>query len=74
MLFAYLVKEVTALKTVALFYKDAKHINVAVENWRKDQKSTFTFHDQDYIVCEPTSRGFAIGESATFSNANLIDW
>jgi hypothetical protein len=75
MLFAVLVNKVLGLKTVALYYRDAEHINVAVESWKKDQKGSFTFHDQNYIVCEPSGKGFNIGESATsISYARLIEW
>lgn len=75
MLFAVLVNKVLGLKTVALFYKDAEHINVAVETWRKDLKGNISFNNHNYIVCEPSGKGFAIGESATQVNiASLIDW
>ena len=75
MLFAVLVNKVLGLKTVALYYKDAEHINVAIESWKKDLKGNFTFNDQNYIVCEPTGKGFNIGESATaVSYARLIEW
>lgn len=75
MLFAVLVNKVLGLKTVALYYKDAEHINVAVESWKKGQKGNFTFNDLNYIVCEPSGKGFNIGESATsVSYANLIEW
>lgn len=75
MLFAILVNKVMGLKTVALFYKDAAHINVAVENWNKNSRGNFTFKDHDYIVCEPSGKGFNIGESATsVTLAKLIDW
>jgi hypothetical protein len=75
MLFAVLVNKVLGLKTVALYYKDAEHINVAVESWKKNLRGSFTFNDMDYIVCEPSGKGFNIGESATsVSYANLIEW
>lgn len=75
MLFAVLVNKVLGLKTVALYYRDAEHINVAVESWKKGQKGNFTFNDQNYIVCEPSGKGFNIGESATsVSYARLIEW
>jgi hypothetical protein len=75
MLFALLVNKVLGLKTVALYYKDAEHINVAIESWKKDLKGNFTFNDQNYIVCEPTGKGFNIGESATsVTYARLIEW
>jgi hypothetical protein len=75
MLFAVLVNKVLGLKSVGLFYKDAKHINIAVETWKKEVKGNFSFNNQNYIVCEPSGKGFGIGESATtVSYANLIDW
>jgi hypothetical protein len=75
MLYATLVNKVVGLKTVALYYKDAEHINVAVENWSPKGKGNFSFKNHDYVVCEPSGKGFNIGESATQINfANLIDW
>lgn len=74
-LFAVLVNKVFGLKTVALYYKDADHINVAIESWKQNIKGNFVFNDRNYIVCEPTGVGFNIGESATSVNfASLIDW
>lgn len=75
MLFAYLVNKVSGLKTVALFYKDAKHINVGIENWNAKTASSFVFNDKGYIVCEPSGKGFTPGESATaVGYASLIEW
>jgi hypothetical protein len=75
MLFAVLVNKVLGLKTVALYYKDAEHINIAVQNWNEKVKGNFSFKNQDYIVCEPSGKGFNLGESATeVSFASLIDW
>jgi hypothetical protein len=75
MLFAVLVNKVLGLKTVALYYKNAEHINVAVQNWNEKVKGNFSFKNQDYIVCEPSGKGFNLGESATEVHfASLIDW
>lgn len=75
MLYAVLVNKVLGLKTVALFYKDAEHINVAVENWNHSIKGNFTFQNHDYIVCEPSVKGYNPGESASeIKFASLIDW
>jgi hypothetical protein len=75
MLYALLVNKVLGLKTVALYYKNAEHINIAIESWNEKIKGNFSFKNQDYIVCEPSGKGFNIGESATeISFASLIDW
>lgn len=75
MLYAVLVNKVLGLKTVALYYKDAEHINIAIENWNTNIKGNFSFQDQDYIVCEPSVKGFNPGESASeIKFASLIDW
>jgi hypothetical protein len=75
MLYAVLVNKVLGLKTVALYYKDAKHINIAIENWSPKSKGNFSFKNHDYVVCEPSGKGFNIGESPTeLSFASLIDW
>ena len=75
MLFAVLINKVYGLKTVALYYKNADHINVAIESWKHNTKGNFVFNDHNYIICEPSGAGFNIGESATSVNlASLIDW
>jgi hypothetical protein len=75
MLFAVLVTKVFGLKTVALYYKNANHINVAVESWKPNTKGSFVLNDHSYIICEPTGKGFSIGEISTSMNlASLIDW
>jgi len=75
MLYAVLINKVLGLKTVALYYKDAEHINVAVESWNKKVKGNFTFNNLDYVVCEPTGLGFSVGNSPTkMQFASLIDW
>lgn len=75
MLFAVLVQQVLGLKTVALYYKDAEHINVAVETWKRKQEGQFSFNNQQYIVCEPSGKGFQLGDNGqNVSVAQLIDW
>lgn len=74
-LFATLVKEVLGMRSVALYYKDAEHINVAVESWNQNIEGNFTFNNNGYVVCEPSGKGFSPGENSINSNlANLIDW
>ncbi len=75
-LFATLMKDVLGLRTVALYYKDAEHINVAVERSKKvSGNNTFTFNNREYIVCEPSGKGLNPGESlSNASMASLIDW
>jgi hypothetical protein len=74
-LFAKLTQEVLGLRTVALYYKDAEHINVAVVSWRKNDEANFTFNNEHYIICEPSGKGFSPGENAINSSlAQLIDW
>jgi hypothetical protein len=75
MLYAVLVNKVLGLKTVALYYKNAQHINIAIQNWNPASKGNFTFQNHDYIICEPSVKGYSIGESAGQINlASLIDW
>ncbi len=74
-LFAKLTQEILGLKTVALYYKDAEHINVAVVSWCKNEEANFTFNNEQYIICEPSGKGFSPGENAINSSlAQLIDW
>jgi hypothetical protein len=74
-LFATLVKDVLRMHTVALYYKNAEHINVAVASWNKQLEGNFTFNNEQYIVCEPSGKGYSLGENSINSNmARLIDW
>ncbi len=74
MLFAAFVNQVLGLKTVALYYEQANHINIAVET-KKASVANFTFNNHPYIVCEPSGKGFSLGESATsVTLASLIEW
>jgi hypothetical protein len=76
-LFAYLSKEVLGIHSIALFYKNEEHINVAVENWKKDDhsKGSFTYNHHNYIVCEPSGNGLNPGESINnISYADIIPW
>lgn len=75
MLFATLVKEVLGLHSVALYYKNARHINIGVESTSTAYKGNFTFNDQQYIICEPTYNGFKVGQNHNKAHmATLIDW
>ncbi|MFN4973039.1 MAG: hypothetical protein ACK45I_07045 [Bacteroidota bacterium] len=75
MLFASMIREVLGLKSVALYYKDAQHINVAIQRWSTNMNGNVQFNDEKYIVCEPTMKGFAIGQNSLSTQvANLIDW
>ncbi len=75
MLCALLVNKVLGLKTVALYYKQAEHINIAIENWNPKIKGNFSFEGREYIVCEPSVKGFSVGESSReIQFASLIDW
>jgi hypothetical protein len=75
MLFATLIHEVLGLKSVALYYKDAQHINVAIQSWDSKIGGNIQFNNENYIVCEPTYKGFAIGQNSISTNvAKLIDW
>lgn len=74
-LFATLVKDILGVRTVALYYKNVEHINVAVASWNKQIEGNFTFNNEQYIVCEPSGKGYSPGENSINSNlARLIEW
>lgn len=74
MLFAFLVREVTNLQSIGLLYKDAAHMNVAVENWRKNH-GDISVYDMDFVVCEPSGKGFRAGEQTmNLTKANVVKW
>ncbi len=74
-LFATLSKQVLGLHTVALYYKDAKHINIAIQNLGITANSSFIFDNKNYIICEPTIKGYKLGDNLSgASMAKIIDW
>lgn len=74
MLFAYLVREVLHLQTIGLVYENATHMNVAVENWRK-QSGDFSWYDMDFVICEPSGAGLKPGEQTMdVSSARFVRW
>jgi hypothetical protein len=75
MLFATLVKEVLGMNSIALYYKSARHINIAVRSNEKYNVDHFVFNDNTYIVCEPTYDGYKLGQNFNkVKLATLIDW
>lgn len=75
MLFAYLVREVANLQSIGLMYPNAAHMNVAVESWKKSDKSDIQIFDMDFVVCEPSGNGFKAGQhSISLSAANVVKW
>lgn len=74
-LFAYLVREVLNLQTVGLFYKQAEHMNVAVQSWKKDNKGDFKAYGMEFIVCEPSGKGLQPGQhTIKTSSASVVRW
>lgn len=75
MLFAYLVREVANLQSIGLMYPNAAHMNVAVESWKKSNKSDIKVFDMDFVVCEPSGNGFKAGQhTISLSAANVVKW
>jgi hypothetical protein len=74
-LFATFGSQVLGLNTVALYYKDAKHINIAIQNNGILPNSSFVFDNKNYIICEPTINGYKLGDNLSGSHmAKIIDW
>lgn len=72
-LFAYLVKEVLQLPSLALVYVNQNHLNVAVAV--SGTQYNFIHNNQKYIVCEPSGPGLQAGENVyDWKNANLVAW
>lgn len=72
-LFAYLVKEVLQLPSLALVYVHQNHLNVAVAV--NGSQYNFIHNNQKYIVCEPSGPGLQAGENVyDWKNANLVAW
>lgn len=75
MLFAYLVREVAHLQSVGLLYTNSAHMNVAVESWKKKEDSDFNAYEMDFVVCEPSGKGFKAGQQTMdLSMAKLVKW
>lgn len=74
-LFATLGTQVLGLNTVALYYKDAKHINIAIQNNGILPNSSFVFDNKNYIICDPTINGYILGDNLSGSHmAKIIEW
>ncbi len=72
-LFAYLVKEVLQLPSLALVYVHQNHLNVAVAV--SGTQYNFVYNNQKYIVCEPSGPGLQAGENAyDWKNAHIVAW
>ena len=72
-LFAYLVKEVLQLPSLALVYIHQNHLNVAVAV--SGTQYNFIYNNQKYIVCEPSGPGLQAGENVyDWKNANIVAW
>lgn len=75
MLFAYLVREVAHLQSVGLLYTNSSHMNVAVESWKKKEESDFNVYEMDFVVCEPSGKGFKAGQQTMdVSMARVVKW
>ena len=55
-LFAFLMKEVLGMKTVAIDYKNHVNIGLALDEVKEDW-FTINAEGQKYIVCEPSTTG-----------------
>ena len=72
-LFAYLVKEVLQLPSLALVYVHQNHLNVAVAV--SGAQYNFIHNNQKYIICEPSGPGLQAGENVyDWKNANIVAW
>ena len=72
-LFAYLVKEVLQLPSLALVYVHQNHLNVAVAV--SGTQYNFMYNNQKYIVCEPSGAGLNAGENLyDWKNAHIVAW
>ncbi len=72
--FAYMVREVFQMQSIALIYFQQHHLNVAVAINSKDGYN-FVFNNQKYIVCEPSGIGFVPGENAyDLKKASIVNW
>ncbi|MFY8191007.1 MAG: hypothetical protein ACOVK9_08570 [Bacteroidia bacterium] len=72
-MFAYLVKEVLQLPSLALVYVHQNHLNVAVAV--SGAQYNFIHNNQKYIICEPSGPGLQAGENVyDWKNANIVAW
>lgn len=74
-LFAFLVREVLHLQTIGLYYQQATHMNVAVENWRGKNRADISAYNMDFIICEPSAKGVPAGTRIIdVSLADIVKW
>ncbi|GAB1448821.1 MAG: hypothetical protein L6Q78_04485 [Bacteroidia bacterium] len=71
-LFGVLARDILNLKSLALIYYAQEHLNVAVES---GDKSQFSFQNKNYLVCEPSGKGYKPGDNVyDLSKASLVSW
>lgn len=71
-LFAVLARDILNLKSLALIYYSQEHLNVAVET---GEKSQISYQNKNYLVCEPSGKGYKPGDNAyDLNKANFISW
>jgi hypothetical protein len=72
-LFAYLVKEVLQLPSVAMVYVSQNHLNVAVAV--NHPSFNFVYKNQKYLICEPSGNGFEPGDNVyDLKKALIVKW
>jgi hypothetical protein len=72
-LFAYLVKEVLQLPSVAMVYVSQNHLNVAVAI--NHPSFNFVYNNQKYLICEPSGKGFEPGDNVyDLKKASIVKW
>lgn len=64
LLLACLYKELMGLESVILHFEKEQHVCLGVRMPGRSNSYSFTYGDAPYMVCEPTGRGYSLGETA----------
>jgi hypothetical protein len=64
-LLGYLLRELLKIESVGLFFKEDKHISLALNLEDYNHPNAFKYKGKNYIPCEPTGKNAKLGYSAT---------
>ncbi|MBO6517315.1 MAG: hypothetical protein JJ975_12270 [Bacteroidia bacterium] len=63
-LLAYLYQELLGLESVILHFKKEKHVCLGLKLPHRSNSYSFKYRDAAFMVCEPTGRGYKVGDTA----------
>ncbi len=74
-LLAFLYKEILGFESVILHFRKEKHVCLGLKLPNRSNSYSFTYKNEAFMVCEPTGRGYKVGDTAIGLNhiSEVID-